>query len=58
MLELNLPAEIEDRLDLLTLGSGQSQQFFVMEAILEYLDEKERRQLELETKASRQPEDR
>lgn len=44
MLQLQLPEEIEDRLDLLSLGSGHTLQFYVLEAVLEYLDDIEARQ--------------
>lgn len=50
MLTLQLPEDIENRLDLLSLGSGHTRQFYVMEALMEYLDEVERRQRELETR--------
>ena len=38
MLKLDLPQEIEDRLDILTLKTGYSRQFYVMEAVLEHLE--------------------
>ncbi len=48
MLTLQLPQEIEDRLDLLTLRTGHSRQFYVLEALLEHIDELEAQQLALE----------
>lgn len=48
MLKLQLPEDIENRLDLLSIGSGHTRQFYVMEALMEYLDEVERRQRWLE----------
>ncbi len=48
MLNLQLPEDIENRLDLLSIGSGHTRQFYVMEALMEYLDEVERRQRWLE----------
>lgn len=48
MLTLQLPEDIENRLDLLSLGSGHTRQYYVMEALLEYLDEVEERQRKLE----------
>ncbi|MCI5106147.1 MAG: ribbon-helix-helix domain-containing protein [Pseudomonadales bacterium] len=60
MLKLQLPEDIENRLDLLSLGSGHTRQFYVMEALMEYLDEVERRQRWLEgvggTRAAEMPE--
>jgi predicted DNA-binding protein len=44
MLNLRLPEDIENRLDMLSLGSGHTRQFYVLEALLEYLDEVEARQ--------------
>ena len=44
MLNLQLPEDIENRLDMLSLGSGHTRQFYVLEALLEYLDEVEARQ--------------
>lgn len=44
MLQLQLPEDIEDRLDLLSLGSGHTRQYYVLEAVLEYLDDIEDRQ--------------
>ena len=38
MLNLQLPEDIENRLDLLSIGSGHTRQFYVMEALMEYLD--------------------
>ncbi len=43
MLALDLPEDIENRLDILSLGSGHTRQFYVMEALLEYLHEVEER---------------
>ena len=43
MLTLNLPEDIENRLELLSLHTGQSKQFYAWEAILEYLNEVEER---------------
>lgn len=48
MLKLELPQEIEDRLDLLTLKTGFSRQYYVLEAVLEHLDEMEAEQFERE----------
>jgi len=48
MLQLNLPTEIEDRLDLLSLRTGHTRGFYVIEALLEYLDDIENRAVVLE----------
>ena len=45
MLTLNLPEDIENRLEILSLHTGQSKQFYAWEAILEYLDDVEDRYL-------------
>ena len=44
MIKLELPPHIEDRLDLLSLRSGHTRHFYVIEALLEYLDAQEARQ--------------
>ena len=44
MIKLQLPPQIEDRLDLLSLRSGHTLHYYVIEALLEYLDDMERRQ--------------
>ncbi len=41
MLAIQLPAEIEDRLDALAKATGRTKSFYAKEAILEYLDELE-----------------
>lgn len=41
MLKLELPNDIQTRLELLSLSTGISIHFFALEAILEYLDELE-----------------
>ena len=38
MLTIDLPEEIYNRLDLLSLSTGRSMQFYVTEAVLEQLD--------------------
>jgi hypothetical protein len=43
MLNLELPEEVYNRLELLALSTGMTMQFFALEAILEYLDEIEDR---------------
>lgn len=48
MLALDLPEDIENRLDILSLGSGHTRQYYVMEALLEYLHEVEERHGRLE----------
>lgn len=55
MLTLQLPEDIENRLDLLSLGSGHTRQYYVMEALLEYLDEVEERQRKLEEMVVAEP---
>lgn len=45
MLHLQLPEDIEDRLDVLSLASGHTLQYYVLEAVLEYLDDIEARQM-------------
>ena len=45
MLNLDLPDEVYNRLELLALTTGMSMQFYALEAILEYLDEIEDRHL-------------
>ena len=44
MIKLQLPPQIEDRLDLLSLRSGHTLHYYVIDALLEYLDDMERRQ--------------
>lgn len=39
MLTLELPEDIKNRLDLLSMSTGRTMQFFALEAIFEYLDE-------------------
>ena len=53
MIALDLPEDIENRLDILSLGSGHTRQYYVMEAILEYLHEVEERHGRWERKADR-----
>ncbi len=48
MLALELPEDIENRLDILSLGTGHTRQYYVMEALLEYLDEVEEKHREWE----------
>lgn len=55
MLTLQLPEDIENRLDLLSLGSGHTRQYYVMEALLEYLDEVEERQRKIEEMVVAEP---
>lgn len=55
MLTLQLPEDIENRLDLLSLGSGHTRQYYIMEALLEYLDEVEERQRKLEEMVVAEP---
>ena len=43
MLSLDLPSEIERRLQLLSLNTGRTVQFYAREAILDYIDEVEDR---------------
>jgi predicted DNA-binding protein len=43
MLKLELPNDIQTRLELLSLSTGISIHFFALEAILEYLDDIESR---------------
>lgn len=45
---VRLPEEIEDRLDTLALRTGHSVEYYLLEAILEYLDDIEARQSHLE----------
>lgn len=45
MLALDLPEDIENRLDILSLGNGHTRQYYVMEALLEYLHEVEARHM-------------
>lgn len=53
MLALDLPEDIENRLDILSLGNGHTRQYYVMEALLEYLHEVEERNLHWERCACR-----
>jgi predicted DNA-binding protein len=39
MLTIELPEDISNRLELLSMGTGRSMQFYALEAIFEYLDE-------------------
>ncbi len=41
MLAIQLPTEIEDRLDALAKATGRTKSFYAKEAILEYLDDLE-----------------
>ena len=45
MLTIELPKEIENKLELLSLSTGRTMQFYAREAILEYLDDVEARYL-------------
>jgi len=47
-MQLTLPEDIENRLDILSLGNGHTRQYFVMEALLEYLEDVEQRQQQME----------
>lgn len=47
MLNLDLPEDVYNRLEMLALTTGRSMQFYALEAILEYLDEIENRYLPL-----------
>jgi len=51
MIALELPEDIENRLDILSLGSGHTRQYYVMEALLEYLHEVEERHSRWEQQA-------
>lgn len=39
MLSIDLPEDVNNRLELLSLSSGRTVQFYIREAILEYLDD-------------------
>lgn len=39
MLRINLPADIEDRLDALAEVTGKNTEFYVIEAIRDYMDD-------------------
>ena len=41
MIAVRLPADIEERLDLLAQATGRTKTFYVREAIIEHLDELE-----------------
>jgi len=43
MFTIEIPNDVENRLELLSLTTGRSMQFFAREAILEYLDNVEDR---------------
>ncbi len=43
MLSVELPVEIEYQLELLSIATGRSKQFYARAAIVEYLDEIEER---------------
>ena len=47
MLNLELPEDVHNRLELLALATGRTMHFYALEAILEYLDEIEDRYLPL-----------
>jgi|TARA_B110000971_G_scaffold158172_1_gene161572 predicted DNA-binding protein len=41
MLSIELPEDVSNRLELLSLSTGRTMQFYVKEALLEYLEEVE-----------------
>ena len=47
MLTIELPKEFENKLELLSLSTGRTMQFYAREAILEYLDDVEARYLSM-----------
>ncbi len=41
MLSIELPEDVSNRLELLSLSTGRTMQFYIKEALLEYLEEVE-----------------
>jgi predicted DNA-binding protein len=41
MLSIELPEDVSNRLELLSLSTGKTMQFYIKEALLEYLEEVE-----------------
>ncbi len=48
MLTIDLPLDINNRLELLSLSTGRTMQFYVLEALLEYLTDVEDRYTSME----------
>jgi predicted DNA-binding protein len=48
MLSIDLPLDVNNRLELLSLSTGRTMQFYVLEALLEYLTDVEDRYTSIE----------
>jgi predicted DNA-binding protein len=51
MLTIDLPLDVNNRLELLSLSTGRTMQFYVLEALLEYLTDVEDRYTSMEPMA-------
>lgn len=53
MLTLNLPEDVYNRLEILSLTTGRSMNFYAMEALLEHLDDIEEQYLPIKSDRGR-----